>query len=226
MKLYYLAIATIFLIFITDSKVSAQDGSFSAGVEGALPVGDFADIGANAGVGITLGYERALTDHISMLVNGGIIWYFSDSYELTVTETDPEEFQFFDTETITLGQNITQIPIQIGGRYYFDETFSGLFAGFKAGVHITDTKFDDYEFGGAQIEGRSDADTYFSTAPELGYFFDEHFSVQLRYQLIFATGDEIETTFQDPLTLERTTNMVTLEETVNSYVGLRAAYHF
>jgi hypothetical protein len=102
--------------------------------------------------------------------------------------------------------------------------FGGTFAGIMAGVHIVDTKFEDYEFGGSQIEGRGDADTYFSAAPEVGYFFNEHFSVALRYQLIFVSGDEIETTFQDPLTLERTTNTISLEEATHMYIGIRASY--
>jgi len=147
---------------------------------------------------------------------------------MEVTEIDPNENNpSFEIDNIVLEQNITQVPIQFGGRYYIDKVFHGFFVGLNAGVHITNVTFDDYEFGGAQIEGSSDADTHFSAAPQIGYYLSEKFSVSLRYQLIFVTGeDEIETTFLDPLTLERTTGIVTLEERINSYAGLSAAYHF
>lgn len=223
--LNYFVIA-VFLCF--GNETIGQNNSFSTGLELALPVGDFSDIGANFGGGVSAEYENKLTDKVTILLNAGVIFYDADPYEMEVTEIDPNEDNFpFEIDNIILEQNITQVPIQLGGRYYINEVFEGFFVGINMGVHITNVTFDDYEFGGSQIEGSSDADMHFSAAPQIGYYLSDKFSVALRYQLIFVTGeDEIETTLLDPLTLERTTATITLDETINSYLGLRAAYHF
>jgi hypothetical protein len=79
--------AFLFSFLLIGSQLTAQ---FSGGIEGAIPVGEFSDAGANYGIGISASFEKGLNDRISILVNAGFLWYDADDYELTVSETDPD----------------------------------------------------------------------------------------------------------------------------------------
>lgn len=102
-------------------------------------------------------------------------------------------------------------PIQVGGRYYLSEQRSGLFLEAKAGVHIFGLSTEDVDLGPlGTIEGESSTETYFSVAPQVGYFLNENLSIALRYNLFFIPEDE---EFNIP-------------SDTGGYIGLKVAYNF
>jgi hypothetical protein len=125
--------------------------------------------------------------------HAGVLFYATDDIEIPLVDE-------------TIGYNVTQIPLQVGGKYYLSEQKEGLFVSALLGVHITSYSQDSYTieiFGQEEtIPEASDSETNFSFAPEVGYFLNENISLSARYQII--SGD-----FSDW-----------------SYLGLRAAYNF
>jgi|SRR5690606_9627112 len=198
MKKLILGVATVVAMMFT-VQANAQENIFSAGLELALPMGDFGDA-ANLGYGVSAQYEFGLTDRIGLNLNAGVLMY--------AMEGD--------------GFSFTHVPIQVGGRFYLSESREGLFLGVKAGVHIGMSKVDDMEVAGFTIEGSSDSNTNFSFAPEVGYFLTENISLALRYQIITAGKQEV--SVENPITGEVITQEVDGE--ASSYLGLRIAYNF
>jgi len=172
------------------NNANAQESFGSAGLEIAIPVGDFGDI-ANLGIGGSGNFEIGLSDQFAILAHAGVLFYATDDIEFGET---------------TVETSLTQIPLQVGGRYYLSDQKEGLFLSGLVGVHITSTS----------VEDESDSSTDLSFAPEVGFFLNENISVSLRYQFITS---EVETI--DPVTFEPET-----ENQTNSYLGLRAAYNF
>lgn len=183
------------LIFATNTS-TAQESFGSAGLEFALPVGDFADAGTDFGIGGTGSFEIGLTDNFAVLANAGIIFYSLE--DITVLDQ-------------VIDQTLSQIPLQVGARYYVNEQKMGFFAGFKTGVIINNV-------GGEDVE--SQTDTYFSVAPEIGYFITDDISLALRYQAIFIPEEDSGEV--DPISGEQ----LTTEAITWSLIGLRAAYNF
>ena len=148
---------------------NAQESVISAGIELAIPVGDFGKA-ANFGFGVSGQYEYGITENIALNLNAGVIFY--------ATEFD--------------GYSFTHVPIQAGVRYYLDQQREGLFFGVRLGLHIGISKMDDIDLGGfGTIEGASDSDANFSFAPEVGYYITENISLALRYQLVFGDGSNL-----------------------------------
>ncbi|MCH2214288.1 MAG: porin family protein [Flavobacteriales bacterium] len=172
------------------NNANAQESFGSAGLEIALPIGDFGDA-ANLGIGGSGNFEIGLSDQFAVLAHAGVLFYSVDDIEILGT---------------TIETSITQIPLQVGGRYYLSEQKEGLFLSGLVGVHINSTSAND----------ESDSTTDLSFAPEVGFFLNENISLSLRYQFITS---EVETI--DPVTFETTT-----ENQTNSYLGVRAAYNF
>ncbi|MEM9052757.1 MAG: outer membrane beta-barrel protein [Bacteroidota bacterium] len=186
------------------NNANAQESFGSAGLEIALPVGDFADedvVGAGFGVGGSGHFEIGLSDKFAVNASAGII--------------------FFSTDVDDTGLN--HIPLQVGARYYLNQQKEGLFVAAQGGLHIQTFSVD--------IEGvDNETDSYFGFAPQVGYFVSENISVSLRYQMVFVPEEtESETvTVTNPFdgsqitqTVEVTTDALTL-----GYIGLRAAYNF
>lgn len=197
-KLIFGLATAVAMMFAVQSN--AQESVLSAGVELALPMGDFGDA-ANFGYGASLQYEYGLTRSFALNLNAGAIFY--------AMEAD--------------GFSFTHIPIQVGARYYLIEQRDGLFVGAKAGIHLGLSKVDDMDLGGGiTMEGGSDSQANFSFAPEVGYFFTERISVALRYQ--FITAGKTDVTVVDPISGQTLTQKVDGES--SSYLGLRLAFNF
>ncbi len=98
--------------------VNAQESFGSAGLEIAIPVGDFGDF-ANFGIGGSGTYEVGISDNLSILGHTGVIFYATD-------------------DDVT----IYQIPIQVGARYYLIEQKEGFFFSALLGLHITGVSID------------------------------------------------------------------------------------
>ncbi|NEN22900.1 outer membrane beta-barrel protein [Cryomorpha ignava] len=198
MKKLILGVATVVALMFTVTA-NAQLNYGNAGLEIAIPMGDFADA-ANFGIGGSGLYEVGITDNIAALANVGVLFY----------ATEFDEYSFM------------QIPIQVGARYYITEQRESLFFGVLAGVHMSIASFDDTEVAGVTIEGDSDSQVNFSFAPEVGYFINENISISLKYQIVTAKDEDVD--FVNPITGE--TSTTTVEGVAASYLGLRLAYSF
>jgi hypothetical protein len=182
-----LTLATV-LVFATANEVKAQTTFGNAGLDVALPVGDWAKDVYGLGVGGSGGIELGLSDKFAITANVGITF-------LTV-----------DSDLSDFIKSAWLAPIQVGARYYLDEQRSGLFLEGKVGVHILGFSTEDF----GPIEGESNTETYFSVAPQVGYFLNENISIALKYNLFFVPEDEA----------------IGSESDTGSYIGLKLGYNF
>lgn len=197
--------AVLAAVTFSVSHVSAQETFGNAGLEFALPVGDWAKDAYGLGIGGSGGIEFGLSDNFAVTANAGITFFTIDD---AISDFIKSTFM---------------VPIQLGGRYYFDEQRSGLFAEANVGVHIFSASSEDIDLGPlGVIEGESTSETYLSLAPQIGYFINENISVSLRYQLVFQGEQEEE--FINPIT--GNTETVTVDGENLGYIGLKVAYHF
>lgn len=169
MKKLFSVLAVIAALTFTVNQANAQESFGSAGLEIAIPLGDFSDGGVNFGIGGSGTYEVGVSDNFSALAHAGVIFYATDKIE-TVTGID----QNFMPIVEEVDYSVTQIPLQVGGRYYLSAQKEGLFLTGLLGVHITSFSIGD----------ESDSNTDFSFAPEVGYFLNEMISVGVRYQIV------------------------------------------
>ncbi len=180
----------------------AQSNRFSAGLELAMPMGDYADQ-AGFGFGATLGFELPVGDKLGVFANAGYITFGKKEQDLIFVKVSTQQ---------------AMIPAQVGLKYYFNEAQTGFYAMAMVGIHsVSSTAKSSVTFLGQTIETESTAsDVFLSAAPGVGYIVGENIDLSLRYQLIFA-----ETTTADP-----TTGLTVTSSATNSYLGLRAAYMF
>jgi hypothetical protein len=187
------------------SNVSAQETFGNAGLEFAFPVGDWAKDVYGIGIGGSGGMEFGMSDNFAITGNVGITFF-------SVNE-----------DVSDLIKSTFMVPIQVGGRYYFDEQRSGLFAEANLGLHIFSVSTEEIDLGPlGTIESESTSETYFSLAPQVGYFVNENISISLRYQLVFQ--GEQEEDFLNPITGD--TETVTVDGQNLGYIGLKLGYHF
>ncbi len=181
-------------MFVATPEASAQESFGNAGIELGLPMGDWAEDIYGFSFGVTGGYELGISDNFGVNIDAG--------YQLLTISDDASD----------IIANSALIPIQLGGRYYLDESRSGLFLEGKVGVHIWTVKTEDIDLGafGGTIEGDNNSETYLSFAPQVGYFLNENISLALRYQMFFISEDE-----------DAGTDSMT-----GSLLGLKAAYNF
>jgi hypothetical protein len=166
-KLIYCMTLLAGMLFVA-GQVNAQESFGSAGLEIAIPIGDFSDAGVNFGIGGSGTYEIGLSDNFAVLAHAGVIFYATDDIEIPVINPD------FTIGTETVDYNVYQIPLQVGGRYYLSEQKEGLFLSALLGLHIT----------GVSVDGEGDSSTDFSFAPEVGYFVNENISLAARFQIV------------------------------------------
>lgn len=121
---------------------SFSQGRFSIGPEVAMPVGDWSDV-VGLGIGGTVRYEGAINDNLNWMATAGYL-------------------SFGDKED--LGVKFSMIPINAGVKYYFDESFSGFYAGAELGFNVVKAKYEDTGFGSF-----SASETKFGFAPMVGY---------------------------------------------------------
>jgi len=204
MKNLFVGLASLMMVIAISSNVSAQESFGNAGLEIALPVGDWAEDAYGIGIGGSGGYEFGISDNFAVNANVGIIFFSVDD---AISD---------------LIKSAYMIPIQVGGRYYISEAREGLFVEGKLGLHMNSVSTEDFESGGITVEGESETEAYFSFAPQVGFFINENLSVALRYQIAVVGDEDVETV--NPITGETTTN--TVEGDNIGYIGLKAAYNF
>jgi len=204
MKKLLIGLASLLMVIAFSTNASAQESFGNAGLEIALPVGDWAEDTYGIGIGGSGGYEFGISDNFAVNANVGIVFLSINS---DVSDFIASSFM---------------VPVQLGGRYYISESREGLFVEGKVGMHLFSTKTEDIEEGGITIEGESDSEAYFSFAPQVGYFINENLSIALRYQIAVVGDEDVETV--NPITGETTTT--TVERDNIGYIGLKAAYNF
>lgn len=192
------------MVIAFSTNTSAQESFGNAGLEIALPVGDWAEDTYGIGIGGSGGYEFGISDNFAVNANVGII------------------FLSINDDVSDLIASSFMVPVQVGARYYVSESREGLFAEAKVGMHLFSTTTEDFDAGGITIEGESDSEAFFSFAPQVGYFINENFSVALRYQIAVVGDEDVETV--NPITGETTTT--TVERDNIGFIGLKAAYNF
>lgn len=187
----------------------AQENRFSAGLELGLPMGDFGDA-AGVGFGVTLGYEIPIGDNLGFMAQAGYINFSGKDIENSVTINGT-------TVTTTVeGKSQGVIPIQVGLKYYFTDNQEGFYAGLLTGVHMSMVKVPEVDLSTGVVGEKTETNTNFSLAPELGYIIGENIDVALRYQMLFAKSETM-----NPVTFAMEEETVT-----NSYLGIRIAYMF
>jgi len=204
MKKLLIGLASLIMVIAFSTNVSAQESFGNAGLEIALPVGDWAEDTYGIGIGGSGGYEFGISDNFAVNANVGIVFLSINS---DVSDFIASSFM---------------VPVQLGGRYYISESREGLFVEGKVGMHLFSTTTEDFESGGITVEGESESEAYFSFAPQVGYFINENLSVALRYQIAVVGDEDVETV--NPITGETMTT--TVEGDNIGYIGLKAAYNF
>ncbi len=156
------------LALIGATAVSAQENRFSAGLELALPMGDFGDA-VGFGFGATVGFELPVGDNLGLIAQAGYITFSAKDIEVDLGP--------FGTATVE-GVAVGAIPIQVGAKYYFSDNQEGAYLGALTGVHLLSS------------EG-SDGSTSFGIAPLFGYIIGENIDISLRYQLLFDKQETV-----------------------------------
>jgi len=205
MKKLFSLLAVVAAFTFAANQANGQESFGNAGLEIALPIGDWAEDSYGIGIGGSGGYEFGLSDQFAVTANVGIIFFSVDD---AVSDFIKSTYM---------------VPIQLGGRYYLDEQRSGLFLEGQVGVHIFSVATEDIDLGPLGIvDGETTSETYLSLAPSVGFFLTDAISLSLRYQ--FVLQGEQEEDFVDPISGE--TSTVTIDGENLGYLGLKAAFHF
>jgi hypothetical protein len=204
MKKLFSVLTLIAALTFAVNNANAQESFGNAGLEFALPIGDWAEDALGIGIGGSGGYELGISDNFAVTANVGIIFFSVD-----------DAVSDFIASTY-------MIPIQVGGRYYLDEQRSGLFFEGQVGVHMYSVSTEDIDLGPfGTFDGETTTETYLSVAPSVGYFINESISLSLRYQLVFQGEEEVTTTIPGVGDITETVDGQNL-----GFIGLRAAFHF
>ena len=163
-------IAAVFAL-VAFTAVSAQDFRASAGLEIALPMGDFADA-YSLGYGLSVGGELPVGDNLGITGTVG--------YILLSPTSDVSDFI----------KNAAMIPAQVGAKYYFSEQQLGAYAQAQVGIHAVSQTTEDIEVGGITIEGDSDSESNLSWAIGAGYFINENIDIGVRFNSITTDVEE------------------------------------
>lgn len=157
-------------VFAFAGTTNAQMGPLSIGAEVALPMGDFGDaFGLGAGVSVT--YDHPLSDNFALGAHLGYIALFPSD------------------DVSDLIKSGGMIPIQLSGKYFFDEVGSGAYAQGMVGVTSLSITTEDFEAFGITVEGETDSETNLSFGFGGGFIINEKLDLGLRYSIITA-GDE------------------------------------
>ena len=169
-------ILTFLTILTFCSVISvAQENRFSAGIELALPMSDFADA-AGIGFGASLGYEIPLGEKAGVTGALGVL-----SFTGKDSESGTRGLNYIRVNTSNL-----MVPVQIGLKYYLMENQNGFYLGVQTGLHVISSKVEvetDTVFG-VNTDDESDSNVSFGVAPGAGYHLD-NVDIGLRYQILF-----------------------------------------
>ena len=191
----------------------------SAGVDIALPLGEFSNSSGFGFGGSAMFHYNLIEDRLDLT---GSVGYLSFSGK-TLSAGDPG-FIGFDVKTPA----VSVIPIRIGADYRIFKDL-GLYAGLDLGLSMftiasTSVTIDVPLIGPTTFKAEGSSSALFSLAPRIGYKLpigNNELDLSVRYDLMLGLKSEDTTT--DPITGQD----VTTETTTNlGFLGFRAAYRF
>ncbi|TXB65436.1 porin family protein [Vicingus serpentipes] len=158
-----LKVVGVALCLVAFTQNSNAQVKFSAGIELAMPIGDFAKT-ANLGYGVSGSAEKAIGENMGVT---GTLGYL---------------IMPFNKDESGIDGNFSMMPIQAGFKYYFTDNTGGAYAKADLGFHRTVMKID---FGGGSVTNSS---TDLSYAIGGGYLINEKIDLGLRYQMVATDG--------------------------------------
>jgi hypothetical protein len=146
-------IAVVTLLSLSPSYAQFR---FSLGAEAVMPTGDLADLGGIGG-GLSGRVEAGIGEKVALGAHAGFVAFSKKSPGNGSTE-----------------YAVSGAPIQLDGRYYFNELQDGLYAGIGIGLHWVRT---------AITGGTDDSQSNLTFAPQIGFHLKK-IDLNLRYQII------------------------------------------
>jgi hypothetical protein len=160
------ALAFVAGISLVSAKAQKFEGfKFGAGIEAALPLGDFKKSNS-FGIGAQLQGEYALTDYLTGIATTGYTNYFGKTFTQTYSVGGTTYSQSVKSS------NVGHIPILVGVRFYPSES---VFVGAQIGYGI-------FTGGGGASSPKG-----FEYRPQIGYSM-ENFQLALSYDGVSVTG--------------------------------------
>lgn len=186
-----LAVAIVATVFTTNANAQ-----FSAGIDVALPLGDFSDA-SSFGFGASVAYDFPLSDQMSV---GGQAGY--TMFPAKTPDGAPDDYS----------ASYAAIPILGNFKYYFADNTNGFYAMASVGISIFSSKveytYDSFEFVNGSfvsVKEKFEADnsgSYITFAPGIGMILNEKIDLNARYIIINSEGSSV------------------------NYMNIRAAYNF
>jgi outer membrane protein W len=170
-KLCPTIILVLFLVAVISPLAFAQHGkkSVGAGLELAIPMGDFGDA-ATMGFGGTAAFQYGFKPNIDLIGTVGYLHWGAKS-----------EFKALDFSW-------SAIPIQVGGKYFFQPTESRFYVGGLVGFHIFSFKTETINPFTLETSSESTSETKIGLAPLGGYELkvgeNMMLDIQARYQFV------------------------------------------
>ncbi|MDT8413126.1 MAG: outer membrane beta-barrel protein [Vicingaceae bacterium] len=173
----FAAVALIVTAFTTNANAQ-----FNAGIDIALPLGDFSDA-SSFGIGASVGYDFPLSDQMSV---GGQIGY--TYFSAKTPDFAPDDFS----------ASYGAIPLLGNFKYYFADNTNGFYAMASAGFTIfrysQEFTFETIDFvNGSFVTVKEKFDDSGSTtdltiAPGVGMILNEKIDLSARYMIILTDG--------------------------------------
>jgi len=144
---------------------------FSAGLDAGFPMADFANM-ASTGFGVSVRYDASFSDAFSWTASVGYESYAGKTYNV-------------NNVAIPFG-NTTNIPLQGGLKYYFQEAGNGFYGALDISINLLNTWVYSFNSGsGGGYNLAEDNNTVMGFNPGVGYRLS-NLDFALRYN---ARGD-------------------------------------
>jgi opacity protein-like surface antigen len=151
MKTATVIVALILALAAIGGPAMAQGTkAIGAGLDVALPTGDFGDV-ANTGFGGVVSFEYGVTPNLNLLANFGYTTWGAKN------------------DLADLNINWNAIPVQFGAKYYFMPMTNRFYVGALAGFHRFSIDVPFYDPSTGMTTTISASDTKFGIAPMAGY---------------------------------------------------------
>jgi hypothetical protein len=168
MKKLLLSAAIIIAAVGANAQSDASKLKFSAGVEAALPLGDFGK-GYSFGVGGSAQADYAIDETFAVTLNAGYISFSGKTVTTPSYTVGPITIPGTSYKSPTIGY----IPVLVGAKYSFTPELYG-----SAQLGLTF----------ASVSGGSGSSSAFTYAPGVGYKFTENLDALVKYTGYSANG--------------------------------------
>lgn len=179
MKNYIKFAAVALIVTAFSTNVNAQ---FNAGIDVALPIGDFADA-SSFGIGASVGYDFPLSDQMSVGGQAGYTFFAAKTPSFA-----PDDYS----------ASYGVVPLLGNFKYFFADNTNGFYAMASAGFSIfrysqeyTYETFDVVNGNFVTVtetEKNSGSETDLTFAPGIGMVLNEKIDLNARYMIIMTDG--------------------------------------